>query len=173
MAESQSPNPGPFDVKTVKELIELMDKFDLSEVDLNDGDQRIRLRRGGKLAAAVPSLPTLIPQPVTAPVAVASAPAATAPAPAASTPPPAASGKQYLEIKSELVGTFYSRPAPDKEPFVKVGSKVTPDTVVCTVEAMKIFNSITAKVSGTIAEILVKDGQFVEYDQVLFKVDAG
>jgi acetyl-CoA carboxylase biotin carboxyl carrier protein len=173
VAESQSPNPGPFDVKTVKELIELMDKFDLSEVDLNDGDQRIRLRRGGKLAAAVPSLPTLIPQPVTAPVAVASAPAATAPAPAASTPPPAASGKQYLEIKSELVGTFYSRPAPDKEPFVKVGSKVTPDTVVCTVEAMKIFNSITAKVSGTIAEILVKDGQFVEYDQVLFKVDAG
>lgn len=173
MAESQSPNPGPFDVKTVKELIELMDKFDLSEVDLNDGDQRIRLRRGGKLATAVPSLPTLIPQPVTAPVAVASAPAANATAPAASTPPPAASGKQYLEIKSELVGTFYSRPAPDKEPFVKVGSKVTPDTVVCTVEAMKIFNSITAKVSGTIAEILVKDGQFVEYDQVLFKVDAG
>lgn len=173
MAESQSPNPGPFDVKTVKELIELMDKFDLSEVDLNDGDQRIRLRRGGKIATAVSTLPNLIPQPITAPTTVASTSIANSPTPPTASNPTAPSEKKYLEIKSELVGTFYSRPAPDKEPFVKVGTKVTPDTVVCTVEAMKIFNSITAKVSGTIAEILVKDGQFVEYDQVLFKVDAG
>jgi len=166
VAETSKPNPGPFDVKTVKELIELMDKFDLSEVDLNDGDQRIRLRRGSKIAAAVQTLPTMIPQQVIA-----------APTPVVSTQAPTQTatpaGKNYLEIKSELVGTFFSRPAPDKEPFVKVGSKVTPDTIVCSVEAMKIFNSISAKVTGTIAEVVVKDGQFVEFDQVLFKVDAG
>jgi acetyl-CoA carboxylase biotin carboxyl carrier protein len=79
--------------------------------------------------------------------------------------------RKLLEIKSELVGTFYAKPAPDKEDYVKVGSRVSPDTVVCKVEAMKIFNDITAKVNGTIAEVCVQNGEFVEFDQVLFRVE--
>ena len=157
-----SRTPGPFDVGTVRELVELMEKFDLSEVDLNDGDHRIRLRRGGRLVAAPPSL---VPAP-------AFAPPATAPqAPAAQNSAPAAPAKKLVEIKSELVGTFYAKPAPDKDDYVKVGSRVSPDTVVCKVEAMKIFNDITAKCSGTIVEVCVQNGQFVEFDQVLFRVD--
>jgi acetyl-CoA carboxylase biotin carboxyl carrier protein len=154
--------PGPFDVATVRELVELMDKFDLGEVDLNDGDQRIRLRKN-RFVAAAPA--------VAAPVAL--SPTHLAPStnsqPAAS--PPAAPAKKLLEIKSELVGTFYAKPAPDKDDYVKVGSRVSPDTVVCKVEAMKIFNDITAKVTGTIAEVCAQNGQFVEFDQVLFRVD--
>src|SRR4051812_19607129 len=109
-----------------------MDKYDLGEVDLNDGDQRIRLRKSRLLAAAVAPA---APPPVFA-AAPAGVPAAAAPA--------AAPGKKLLEIKSELVGTFYAKPAPDKDDYVKVGARVTPDTVVCKVEAMKIFNDITA-----------------------------
>ena len=76
-----------------------------------------------------------------------------------------------MEIRSELVGTFYAKASPEKDDYVKVGSRVTPDSVVCKVEAMKIFNDITAKVAGTIAEMCVKNGDFVEYEQVLFRVD--
>ena len=158
MADAKPPtkSPGPFDVATVRELVELMDKYDLGEVDLNDGDQRIRLRKSRLMAAA----PT--------PVIAAPAPAV---APPSSNSQPAAPAKKLLEIKSELVGTFYAKPAPDKDDYVKVGSRVSPDTVVCKVEAMKIFNDITAKCSGTIAEVCVPNGQFVEFDQVLFRVD--
>jgi acetyl-CoA carboxylase biotin carboxyl carrier protein len=156
-----SRTPGPFDVGTVRELVELMEKFDLSEVDLNDGDHRIRLRRGGRIAATPgPLIPNFHPP-------------AAAPAPAAgqSAAPPTAPSKKLIEIKSELVGTFYAKPAPDKDDYVKVGSRVSPDTVVCKVEAMKIFNDITAKCSGTIVEVCVQNGQFVDFDQVLFRVD--
>ena len=159
-AKPPTKTPGPFDVATVRELVELMDKFDLGEVDLNDGDQRIRLRKN-----------RFVPAPAVA------APGAPMPAPAAVHAPPSgnsqptAPGKKLLEIKSELVGTFYAKPAPDKGDYVKVGSRVNPDTVVCKVEAMKIFNDITAKCTGTLAEVCVKNGDFVEFDQVLFRVD--
>jgi acetyl-CoA carboxylase biotin carboxyl carrier protein len=156
VADNKQP-PGPFDVRTVRELVELMDKFDLSEVDLNDGGQRIRLRRGGRLVATTPAL-------LTTPAL----PAAAAPSTNSQPAPPA---RKLLEIKSELVGTFYAKPAPDKEDYVKVGSRVSPDTVVCKVEAMKIFNDITAKCTGTIAEVCVQNGEFVEFDQVLFRVE--
>jgi acetyl-CoA carboxylase biotin carboxyl carrier protein len=162
VADAKQPAPGPFDVSTVKELVQLMEKFDLSEVDLNDGDQRIRLRRGARVIAAAPAAITT----AHAPVAVTAAPVATAAAPAAAPP-----GRKLLEIKSELVGTFYAKPAPDKDDYVKAGSRVSPDTVVCKVEAMKIFNDITAKLSGTIVEVCVQNGSFVEFDQVLFRVE--
>jgi acetyl-CoA carboxylase biotin carboxyl carrier protein len=156
--------PGPFDVATVRELVELMDKFDLGEVDLNDGDQRIRLRKNRFVAAAPAPTPAAISQASVGAHAVPSANSQPA-------VPSAAPAKKLLEIKSELVGTFYAKPAPDKDDYVKVGSRVTPDTVVCKVEAMKIFNEITAKVAGTIAEVCVKNAEFVEFDQVLFRVD--
>ncbi|HVK10461.1 MAG TPA: acetyl-CoA carboxylase biotin carboxyl carrier protein [Gemmataceae bacterium] len=164
MADAKQPTPGPFDVMTVRELVELMDKFDLSEVDLNHGDQRIRLRRGKPVIAAPQQPLAYQPAPTyTPPPQFADKPAVTE--------PPAAGGKKLLEIKSELVGTFYAKPSPEKDDYVKVGSKVTPDSVVCKVEAMKIFNDITAKVSGTVAEVCVKNGDFVEFEQVLFRVD--
>jgi acetyl-CoA carboxylase biotin carboxyl carrier protein len=153
--------PGPFDVGTVRELVELMDKFDLGEVDLNNGDQRIRLRRGGRLVAAAPALHALMP----------ASSAAVPQAPVAAPSAPAVPVQKLLEIKSELVGSFYAKPAPDKDDYVKVGSRVSTDTVVCKVEAMKIFNDITAKCAGTVAEVCVQNGQFVEYDQVLFRVE--
>jgi acetyl-CoA carboxylase biotin carboxyl carrier protein len=157
VADAKPPRtPGPFDVGTVRELVELMDKFDLGEVDLNDGDQRIRLRRGGRLVTA-PAIANSLPVP------------AGVPAPPAAVP--AVPASKLIEIKSELVGTFYAKPAPDKDDYVKVGSRVSPDTVVCQVEAMKIFNAITARCSGTIAEVCVQNAQFVEFDQVLFRVD--
>jgi acetyl-CoA carboxylase biotin carboxyl carrier protein len=158
-AKPPTKTPGPFDVGTVRELVELMDKFDLGEVDLNDGDQRIRLRKNRFVAAAA--------APVPAPALAHALPSANS-QPAA---PPAPPARKLLEVKSELVGTFYAKPAPDKDDYVKVGSRVTPDTVVCQVEAMKIFNAIPAKVSGTIAEVCVKNGDFVEFEQVLFRVD--
>src|SRR5262249_2074578 len=94
------------------------------------------------------------------------------PAPQASSPPAPAAPK-YHEIKSEMVGTFYSRPKPDKDEFVKVGSRVKPDTVVCLIEAMKLYNDIKAGISGTIQEVCVNNGDFVEFGTVLFRVDTG
>lgn len=152
--------PGPFDVRTVKALVGLMSQHDLSEIDLHDGAQRIRLRRtrGDDVAAPVfaPSLPAV-------------APAALPKSDGAATPP--ASGKKLIDIKSPTPGTYYSAASPDAQPFVKVGAKVSPTTVVCLIEAMKIFNEINADCSGTIAEILVENQQAVEYNQVLFRVD--
>jgi len=161
VADEHKGTPSPFHVDTVREIISLMDKFGLSEVDLNDGDQRIRLRKGPRVVAGA------------APTAVAALPSAPAQAAAPTTAPaePAKAEKKFLEIKSELVGTFYAKAAPDKDDFVRVGSKVSADTVVCKVEAMKIFNDITAKVSGKVVEVCVQNAAFVEFDQVLFRVD--
>lgn len=160
--ESKSSNPGPFDVRTVKNLVALMASHDLAEIDLRDGMQRLRIRRGGQqtfIAAAPAIAPAASPPP-----AAASAPEAAAPAPK--------SGKKLLEIKSESVGTFYSKPSPDAAPYVSVGAKVTPTTVVCQLEAMKLFSEVQAGVSGTIAEVCVENQSPVEYGQVLFRVEA-
>jgi acetyl-CoA carboxylase biotin carboxyl carrier protein len=147
--------PRPFDVRTVRHLIKLMSRHDLSEIDLHEGDRRIRLRRG---SAAAP--------------AVANAPPAAASAAAAAPPPAAKPEKQYHLIKSETPGTFYARPKPDAEAYVTVGSRVVKGkTVVCLIEAMKLFNEITADCDGTIAEVCVEDGRPVEYGTVLFRVD--
>jgi acetyl-CoA carboxylase biotin carboxyl carrier protein len=105
--------------------------------------------------------------------APAAAPASAAPAPKAAPTPaaPAADDEAGLvAIESPMVGTFYASPGPDKPPFMSVGSSVGPDTTVCLVEAMKIFNEIKAERSGTVAKILVKSGQPVEFGQKLFLV---
>lgn len=163
MAHDPKPStPRPFDVRTVEHLIGLMAQHDLTEIALQEGEQKIRLRKGGM------ALPTVVP--VTAPVAAnAPQPAAAPAAPAASTP--AAPAKNYHEIKSEMVGTFYSRPDPKKDDFVKVGSKIQNDSTICLIEAMKIFNEIKAECAGTIAEICVKNGDPVDFGTVLFRVN--
>lgn len=161
-ADDGSKIPSPFDVRTIKDLVSLMSRHDLNEIDLRDGELRIRLRRGQRELA------------VPAPVPVAAAPPAaapSAPAPANDAPASAKPSKPLHDITSPTPGTFYAAPSPDAEPFVKVGSRVTPTTVVCVIEAMKIFNEIQAECSGVIVEILAENQKSVEYGQVLFRVD--
>ncbi|MFT3881450.1 MAG: acetyl-CoA carboxylase biotin carboxyl carrier protein [Gemmatales bacterium] len=159
--------PRPFDVHVIDHLVKLMSTHELTEVHLEEGEQVIRLRRGPKHIAVAPV--------AVAPAPVAAAPIAAAPvaaAPVAATPTaPAAPTKKHLEIKSPTPGTFYRSSSPDAEPFAKVGTKVKADTVVCIIEAMKVFNEIPSEVSGTIVAIKVEDKAPVEYGQVLFLVD--
>ena len=155
--EDQSSNES-FNLDKLKELIELMEKHDLTDVHLRHGAEQWRLRRGPQVVAAAPAAYAVPPV------------AAPAPAVAAAGAAPAAPVSNLLEIKSPIVGTYYSSPTPEDPVFVSAGSKVTQDTVVCIVEAMKVFNQITADVSGTIEEVLVGNGDPVESGQVLFRV---
>jgi len=148
------------DIRKLKELVRLMVNNDLTELDLRDSEEQVTLRRHG---------PGGDPQVVTAPAALmSSAPAAAAAAGAtavAETPDP-----DLPTIDSPMVGTFYAAPNPDSPPFVSVGSSIDAETVVCLVEAMKIFNEIKAECSGTIEKALVSNGESVEFGQPMFKV---
>jgi len=161
--EKKSELPRPFDANMVEHLVGLMAKHDLSEIDLHEGEHRIRLRRGALTTPMVAPV-AVAPQPVAvaAPAQVAVAPAATA-----------ATANKLHEIKSPMVGTFYSKPAPDKDDYVKIGSKVKAETIVCKLEAMKLYNDMPADCAGTIAEICVKNGVPVDFDTVLFRVEVG
>ncbi len=143
-----------FEVTKIRELIELMQEHELSEVDLKQADQRIRLRRGSDQQIAYAPAPASV-----APVAAA--------APVADTP---VDDPNVVFIESPTIGTFYSKPKPESENYVKPGDMVTPDTVVCIVEAMKMFNEITAGVSGKIVECLVANEEPVDNNKPLFKV---
>ena len=167
MADDKQDAPRPFDVRTVEYLLKLMTEHDLAEVDLKEGDQRIRLRKGSALVAYAPA-PVAPPPVAYAPGSPPPAPGTSAAAPAS---PPPAPAKNYIEIKSPMVGSFYSKPKPDKLDYVTKGSKVTPKTVVCQVEAMKLFNEITADCTGTVVEVCVENGAGVEFNQVLFRVE--
>jgi acetyl-CoA carboxylase biotin carboxyl carrier protein len=157
---------GPFDVKTVEALVALMTQNDLNEIYLRDGAQHLRLRRG---AAASP---VMVPNNV--PVAPASSvthvSTAAHSSESKSEVPPGAK-KNLLEIKSETVGTFYTQAKPGEPPFVKIGDRVTPNKVVGLVEVMKTYNEIQANCSGVIVEILVENGKYVEFGEVLLRVD--
>lgn len=167
MAEGKSPGV-PLDLERLRELIALMEKHDLSEVDLQNGEQRCRLRRGPQNVQVMSAPQGYLPQPMHA----APAPAPVAPAaggtPAAPAPAPVNDGS--IVIKSPTVGTFYASPSPDDPPFVKVGATVKPDTVICLIEAMKVYNQITADVAGTITEVLVNNADAVEFGQPLFRI---
>jgi acetyl-CoA carboxylase biotin carboxyl carrier protein len=163
VADEVSSKPGPFDVQTVKALVQLMARHDINEIDLREGDLRIRLTRGMQAPAAA----DFVPAPA-APVAASIAPAA-APKEAA----PAAAVRKLLEIKSPAVGTFYAAANPETPPFVKVGDRVTPTTVVGLIEAMKLFNEVTADCNGVIEEAVVQNGKAVEFGELLFRVHPG
>ena len=146
-----------FDLQRIQNLIELMKQHDLGEIDLKQGEQRIRLSRSG-------------PQKVV--TAAAAPPPAAAPQPASAD----AGGESQDDpnityIKSPMVGTFYSRPNPNSESFVKVGDHVDPETTVCIIEAMKVFNEIPAELRGKVIAVLVDDEEPVEFGKPLFKVD--
>jgi acetyl-CoA carboxylase biotin carboxyl carrier protein len=160
VARAANDSPQPFDLQTIKALVGLMSRHDLSEIDLQQGDQRLRLRRGARQKVA----PVAFGAPLAAPSAA--EPASPTAVPAAEKP-----AKKLIEIKSTTVGTFYARPKPEAQPYVSVGSKVTPTQVVGLIEAMKLFNEVTADCTGVIVEVLVEDKQPVEFDQVLFRVD--
>jgi acetyl-CoA carboxylase biotin carboxyl carrier protein len=169
VADDKRDAPRPFDARTVEYLLKLMTEHDLSELELREGDQRIRLRKGGAVHPVLvsPAVPSVSPTVNPGHAAAAPVPAASA----ATTPPSAFSARNLLEIKSPMVGTFYSKPKPDKPDFVSVGTPVKPDTVVCLIEAMKLYNDIKAELSGRIAEACVNNGDFVEFNQVLFRVE--
>jgi len=143
------------DLKRVRELIDLMIKNDLVEIEIAEGSSKILLKRPQAAAPVVTQIPA-------APIAAAAA------APAAKTE--GAESEKVRNITSPIVGTFYAAPSPDSKPYVRPGSRVDEETVVCIVEAMKVMNEIKAQVSGTIVEVLCKGGQAVEFGQPLFRV---
>ena len=161
MAGAESKRPADvFDLKRLKDLINLMNEYDLREVDLRQDKQQIRLSRGTEMVApvGVPPAPAVAPPP---------APTSDA----AGAPPTEDSSGNVVTIYSPMVGTFYSKPNPDAEPFVKVGDHVGPETVVCIIEAMKVFNEIPAEMTGRVVAVLVDNEESVEFGKALFKID--
>ncbi len=149
------------DLKKVRELIAIMIENDLVEVEIADGDSKIHLKRPGHS-----QVPAVAPIPVVSPAAAVPAAGAVP----VQQPTQVQTEDNLVNITSPIVGTFYTAPSPDSEPYVKVGDHVTPDTVVCIVEAMKVMNEIKAEAAGTIEKVMVSNGQAVEFGQVLFKI---
>lgn len=155
------------DIRKLKELVRLMTASDLTELDLRDKDEQVTIRRASpQVAPQVIHAPAVVHA---APAPVATAPAAAAPAASAAPAKPAAD-EGLVAIESPMVGTYYASPSPDKPPFVAVGAQVSASSVVCLVEAMKIFNEIKAERSGTVVKVLVQSGQAVEFGQPLFMI---
>ncbi len=157
MPENPQEPPEAENVRAIRQLVRLMKRYDLTAIDFVEGSTQIRLRRRGPEVALV--------APATAPT---SGPLPPAPATSPSAPAPAAPAG--VTIDSPMVGTYYAASSPDAAPFVAVGGQVRPDTTVCVIEAMKVFTDIPAGVNGTVAEVLVKSGQPVEFGQPLFRV---
>ena len=146
------------DIEKIRQLIEMMVANDVVEMTLRDGELEVKLRRPN---ANPGSAPTVSLQPAS-PVAMRAGAAAIAPIEMPD------EDVELVAIKSPMVGTFYAAPDPDSAPFVQVGSQVTTGTVVCVLEAMKVFSEIKAEVAGAIERILVKNADAVEYGQPLF-----
>jgi len=154
------------DLRKIKTLIELLEASDLSEIKITEGDDSIRLSRHSSVAAPLVQAPAQYAAPV---AAIAPAPA-TAPANAAATADAAPAIVGHA-VESPTVGTFYARPSPDTDAFVKVGDKVVKGATLCVVEAMKTFNEIQADQAGTIVEVLKADGDPVEFGEALFVIN--
>ncbi|MEJ8568782.1 acetyl-CoA carboxylase biotin carboxyl carrier protein [Elongatibacter sediminis] len=156
------------DIRKVKKLIELLEDSNLTEIEIVEGEESVRLTRGGPAVAA----PQAVAMPAAAPAYPPAAPAAV-PAPAA---PQGSAGSEEQEIpegeviRSPMVGTYYASPSPEADPFVTMGQKVTEGETLCIIEAMKMFNQIEAEATGTIVAILAENGQPVEFDQPLFVI---
>ena len=147
-------------LERIRELAELMEEHGLSELDLRDDKHRVRLSRGITTQVAPMALP-----PASADVG----PAASAES--QDTAESTESSENVVVIKSPMVGTFYSKPNPDAESYVRVGDHVGPETVVCIIEAMKVFNEIPAEVSGRVIAVLVDNEEPVDFDRPLLKID--
>ncbi|MEI6539416.1 MAG: acetyl-CoA carboxylase biotin carboxyl carrier protein [Planctomycetota bacterium] len=155
-----------FDLDRIRKLLQLMEKFDVSEINLQNDDESWKIRRGPRVASAQPALSHgfAVP-PMAAQAAPAVSPAAVAPV--------ASAVPAGVTINAPTVGTFYSAASPEDAPFVAVGTIVKADTVICMIEAMKVFNQILAEKSGRIVEILVANGDAVGFGQPLFRIELG
>lgn len=158
--------------KELKELIDFLIEKDISEFELERGDVKVRIKRGGETPA--PVITHAVPM-ATMPMAAAPAQPGHAPAAAASTPSPAsapaaAAEEELHTVKSPIVGTFYEAPGPGALPFVKPGDQVAAGQVLCIIEAMKLMNEIESDKSGEVVKVLVSNGQPVEYGQPLFSI---
>ncbi|EGQ2913637.1 acetyl-CoA carboxylase biotin carboxyl carrier protein [Staphylococcus pseudintermedius] len=149
--------------KEIKELINILDNSNLTEISIEDKGTTINLKKEKEIVTQQISAPQQMVAPtVTAePVQVNAASVYT---------PTTEADASLKTITAPMVGTFYKSPSPEESAYVQIGDQVTPDTTVCILEAMKLFNEIQAEVAGEIVEILVEDGQMVEYGQALFKV---
>ena len=152
------------DLRKLKTLIDLVAESDISELEVTEGESKVRIVKG---AAAGHSQVVMMPQPAAAPLAPAPSTVA-APAAAAAEAPAAAPVPAGHVVKSPMVGTFYRASAPGAAAFVEIGSAVKQGETICIIEAMKLLNEIEADASGVIKEILVENGQPVEFGQPLF-----
>lgn len=150
------------DIRKVKKLIELLEESGISEIEISEGEESVRISR-------YPQPGTLGASGVTT-VSAPAAPAAAPPAPTAAeaAAPPAARGHQ---VTAPMVGTFYSGPAPGAKPFVEIGSEVKPGDTLCVIEAMKMMNQIESEVAGKVVSVLVENGNPVEFGQALFIIE--
>ncbi len=149
------------DIRKVKKLIELLEESNINELEITEGEDSVRISRGGSAPTAV-----YTPQPAVAPVAPVATPAASEPA-VENTADQSVQGHQ---VSSPMVGTFYASPAPGSPAFVSVGQSVSAGDVLCIIEAMKMMNQIEADKSGVIGAVLAEDGEPVEFDQPLFTI---
>ncbi|MFM1850571.1 MAG: hypothetical protein RIS54_255 [Verrucomicrobiota bacterium] len=159
------------DIKQIKQIIDLMKRSELTEFAIEDEGFKLKIRRGGNglpivSQSAGSNHPFVLPPEPSKPAAALTA--VSAPAPAA-----AKDEEGIVYVKSPMVGTFYRAASPDSKPFIEHNAKVSENSVVCIIEAMKIMNEIQAEVKGTVIEVLVENGQPVEYGQRLFKVKQG
>ena len=158
-------NESSFDLDRFRKLLQLMEKYGVTEANLQKDGESWKVRRGPKQVSVAPEV-TVAPQVAAAPPA----PAPVAPAAAAPAEQPAAA-PAGITIDAPTVGTFYSSPTPEEPAFVSVGTNIQPDTTICIIEAMKVFNQIPAEKSGKIVEVLVSDGDAVEFGQPLFRIE--
>jgi acetyl-CoA carboxylase biotin carboxyl carrier protein len=154
------------DLRKLKTLMELFEASSIVEIEITEGEDRVRLVKNNGTPVQAPAAPIVLDARVPAPAA---APAA-APAPAAAAAP-ADTTPKGTEVTSPMVGTFYRSPSPGADPFVEVGTEVKKGDTLCIIEAMKLLNEIEAEVSGTVKQILVDNGQPVEFGQTLFVIE--
>ncbi len=149
------------EIKKIKELIKLLDDTDITEFELSEGDDSVRISKHRVAPTVNPALAPALP----------AVPAVATPQTATAETPEVAPSTLGRTINSPMVGTFYASPSPDADAFVSVGQKIKIGDAVCIVEAMKMFNKIEADIEGTIKSILVADGEPVEFDQPLFEIE--
>lgn len=157
------PQQDIFDVPRIRRIMQLMKEFDLNEMNLQQGDAQIQLKRGG--VSVVPSVPV---QTLSTPSENVSSEGS---ASGHGVPHKVEEESYIAYVECPMVGTFYAKPDPNSPPFVSVGDVIGPDKPVCVIEAMKVYNQIPAKVSGKVVAVLVQNGEPVEFGQKLFKVD--
>ncbi len=163
------------DIQSIKQLIKIVEKSDIGELELIEEGRKIRISKTSKLNTS----PAQLNGSAAANYALATMPAAVNDPPPAPAAKPeiseadleAAQSEKYHEVRSPMVGTFYRAPSPDAEPYVQVGDVVSPGTPLCIIEAMKLMNEIQSDYSGKIAKILVENAQPVEFNQVLFLIE--